>query len=30
MRGFDDVWFCTGAEVARHWQMKFPCPDLAG
>jgi hypothetical protein len=25
MRGFDDVWFCTGAEVAHHWRAKFPC-----
>jgi len=25
MRGFDDVWFCTGAEIARHWHAKFPC-----
>jgi allantoinase len=25
LRGFDDVWFCTGAEIARHWHDKFPC-----
>lgn len=24
MRGFDDVWFCTGAEIARHWYSEFP------
>lgn len=24
MRGFDDVWFCTGADIARHWRQKFP------
>jgi hypothetical protein len=24
MRGFDDVWFCTGEDVARHWRAKFP------
>jgi allantoinase len=24
MRSFDDVWFCTGAEIARHWHSKFP------
>jgi peptidoglycan/xylan/chitin deacetylase (PgdA/CDA1 family) len=24
MRGFDDVWFCTGADIARHWYGKFP------
>lgn len=24
MRGFDGVWFCTGAELARHWQQHFP------
>jgi allantoinase len=25
MRGFDDVWFCTGADVAHHWHKQFPC-----
>jgi peptidoglycan/xylan/chitin deacetylase (PgdA/CDA1 family) len=24
MRGFEGVWFCTGAEIARHWREKFP------
>jgi hypothetical protein len=24
MRGFDDVWFCTGADIARHWRDNFP------
>lgn len=24
MRSFDDVWFCTGADVAHHWHRKFP------
>ena len=24
MRGCAGVWFCTGAEVARHWREKFP------
>jgi len=24
MRGFDDVWFCTGAQIAHHWRSKFP------
>jgi hypothetical protein len=24
MRSFDDVWFCTGLEVARHWREKLP------
>ncbi len=24
MRGFDDIWFCTGADIADHWQRKFP------
>ena len=23
MRGFDDVWFCTGAEIAAHWRKTF-------
>ncbi len=24
MRGFDDIWFCTGVDIAHHWQRKFP------
>ena len=24
MRGFDDVWFCAGADIAHHWQRGFP------
>jgi peptidoglycan/xylan/chitin deacetylase (PgdA/CDA1 family) len=24
MRGFDDVWFCTGADIAVHWRKNFP------
>jgi allantoinase len=24
MHGFDDVWFCTGADIAHHWRNKFP------
>jgi peptidoglycan/xylan/chitin deacetylase (PgdA/CDA1 family) len=24
MRGCAGVWFCTGAEIARHWREKFP------
>ncbi len=24
MRSFDDVWFCTGSDVAHHWRYKFP------
>ena len=29
MRGCAGVWFCTGAQIARHWQEKFPpqAPD---
>jgi allantoinase len=27
MRNFDDVWFCTGAEIAQHWRSKFPPPS---
>jgi allantoinase len=26
MRGFDGVWFCTGAEIAQHWHKHFPVP----
>ncbi len=26
MRGFDRVWFCTGAEIAHHWRKNFPPP----
>ena len=29
MRRFDDVWFCTGAEMASHWRREFPVdPEL--
>jgi allantoinase len=24
MRSFNDVWFCTGSDVAYHWRRKFP------
>jgi allantoinase len=24
MRGFDGVWFCTGADVSHHWRSNFP------
>jgi peptidoglycan/xylan/chitin deacetylase (PgdA/CDA1 family) len=24
MRGFDKVWFCTGADIAQHWRKTFP------
>jgi peptidoglycan/xylan/chitin deacetylase (PgdA/CDA1 family) len=24
MRSFDDVWFCTGAQVAEHWHKQYP------
>lgn len=24
IRGFDDIWFCTGADIAHHWYSKFP------
>ncbi len=27
MRTFDDVWFCSGADVAHHWRKRFP-PSL--
>jgi allantoinase len=23
MRGFDDVWFCTGLQIAEHWHKNF-------
>jgi allantoinase len=26
MRGFDGVWFATGAEIAQHWRTHFPVP----
>jgi allantoinase len=29
MRGFDDVWFCTGADIAAHWRKNFPAEDAA-
>jgi peptidoglycan/xylan/chitin deacetylase (PgdA/CDA1 family) len=28
MRGHDGVWFCTGAEIARHWRATFPVPSM--
>jgi peptidoglycan/xylan/chitin deacetylase (PgdA/CDA1 family) len=24
MRRFDDVWFCRGVDIAKHWHAKFP------
>jgi allantoinase len=24
IRGFDHVWFCTGADIAMHWRKVFP------
>jgi allantoinase len=24
MRGFDGVWFATGADIAHHWRKEFP------
>ena len=24
MRSFNKVWFCTGADIARHWYKEFP------
>ncbi len=24
MRGFDGVWFATGADIAQHWRREFP------
>jgi allantoinase len=24
MLGFDDVWFCTGLQIAEHWHKNFP------
>ncbi len=29
MRGFDDVWFCTGADIAHHWRKHFPATNGA-
>jgi peptidoglycan/xylan/chitin deacetylase (PgdA/CDA1 family) len=29
MRGFEDVWFCTGADIAAHWREHFPVDDSA-
>ena len=29
MRGFDDVWFCTGADIAAHWRKHFPAQASA-
>jgi allantoinase len=28
MRGFDDVWFCTGADIAHHWRDSFPAAPI--
>jgi allantoinase len=24
IRGFERVWFCTGADIAQHWRKEFP------
>jgi hypothetical protein len=24
MRGFKDVWFCRGIDIAQHWLKHFP------
>jgi allantoinase len=24
MRSFENVWFCTGADIAQHWRKNFP------
>ena len=24
MRGFDDVWFATGLEIADYWRERYP------
>ena len=24
MRGFKNVWYCTGADIAHHWRSNFP------
>ena len=29
MRGFDDVWFCTGADIARDWRDNFPAVPIS-
>jgi peptidoglycan/xylan/chitin deacetylase (PgdA/CDA1 family) len=29
MRGCDKVWFCTGADIARHWRRCFPPANMA-
>jgi hypothetical protein len=30
MRSFDQVWFCTGADIAQHWRKEFPAAGSAG
>ena len=30
MRGFDKVWFCSGADIAQHWRKEFPPAGGAG
>lgn len=30
MRKHDDVWFCRGIDVARHWAATFPVANVAG
>jgi allantoinase len=29
MRGCDNVWFCTGADIAHHWRRCFPPAGMA-
>ena len=29
MRGFDDVWFATGKDIAEHWRKNFPADAAA-
>ena len=24
MSGFDQIWYCSGADIARHWRKSFP------
>ena len=28
MAGFDDVWICRRADIARHWIEEHPCATL--
>jgi peptidoglycan/xylan/chitin deacetylase (PgdA/CDA1 family) len=30
MRGFEAVWFCTGADIAHHWRKNFPASKAGG